>query len=70
MEASGYPSHCHTDQEKNKYIERVQAHEGVTLCPDDTQEVIQSLNFASIISGENLHKPHYYREQKLLPFAL
>ena len=35
MEASGYPSHCDTDQEKDKYIERVQAHEGITLCPDD-----------------------------------
>ena len=35
MEASGYPSHCDTDQEKNKYIERVRVHEGITLCPDD-----------------------------------
>ena len=26
MEASGYPSHCDTDQEKNKYIERVRVH--------------------------------------------
>ena len=23
------------DQEKNKYIERVRVHEGITLCPDD-----------------------------------
>ena len=30
MEASGYPSHCDTDQEKNKYIKRVRAHEGIT----------------------------------------
>ena len=35
MEASGYPSHCDTDQEKNKYIERVRVHEGITLRPDD-----------------------------------
>ena len=35
MEASGYPSQCDTDQEKNKYIERVRVHEGITLCPDD-----------------------------------
>ena len=35
MEASGYPSHCDTDQEKNKYIERVRAREGFTLRPDD-----------------------------------
>ena len=34
MEASGYPSQCDTDQEKNKYIERVRVHEGITLCPD------------------------------------
>ena len=35
MEATGYPSHCDTDQEKNKYIERVRVHEGITLRPDD-----------------------------------
>ena len=35
MEASGYPSHCHTDQEKHKYIERVRAHEVITLRPGD-----------------------------------
>ena len=35
MEASVYSSHCDTDQEKNKYIERVGAHEGITLRPDD-----------------------------------
>ena len=35
MEASGYPSHCDTEQEKNKYIERVRVHEGVTLRPYD-----------------------------------
>ena len=33
IEASGYPSHCDTDQEKNKYIERIRAHEGITLRP-------------------------------------
>ena len=35
MEASGYPSHSDTDQEKNKYIKRVRAHEGITLRPYD-----------------------------------
>ena len=33
MEASGYPSHCDTDLEINKYIERVRAHKGITLRP-------------------------------------
>ena len=33
MEAFGYPSNCDTDQEKNKYIERVRAHEWVILRP-------------------------------------
>ena len=60
MEASGYPSHCDTDQERNKYIERVRAHEGL-LCAQLTfhlmQDVIQWLNFASIISGGNWPKP-------------
>ena len=35
MEASGYPSNFDADQEENKYIERVRAHKGVTLRPDD-----------------------------------
>ena len=34
MEAYGYPSQCDTDQEKNKYIERVRVHEEITLIPD------------------------------------
>ena len=35
MEASEYSPQCDTDQEKNKYIERVRAHKGITSCPDD-----------------------------------
>ena len=35
MEASGNPSHCDTDQEKNKYIKRVRVHEMINLRPDD-----------------------------------
>ena len=34
IEASRYPSNCDTDQ-KNKYIERVRAHKGITLRPYD-----------------------------------
>ena len=53
MEASGYPSQCDTDQEKNKYIERVRVHEGITLCPDDISFNAGRrtvANFASIIN--------------------
>ena len=35
MEASGYPSHCRTDDDKRSYIERVRQQEGITLDPDN-----------------------------------
>ena len=54
MEASGYPSHCDTDQEKNKYVERGRAHKGITLRPDD---ISFNAGRRTVISGENLPKP-------------
>ena len=35
MEASGYPVGCTTPQEKTAFIERVRAHEGISLSYDD-----------------------------------
>ena len=35
MEASGYPSHCKTDDDKRSYIERVRQQDGITLDPDN-----------------------------------
>ena len=37
MEASGYPSYCKTEEEKHKYIKRVEIHEGITLNPLDIE---------------------------------
>ena len=60
MEASGYPSHCDTDQEKTSTLNVYESTKGL-LCVQMTfhsmQDVVQSLNFALIISGENLPKP-------------
>ena len=59
MEASGYPSHYDTDQEKTSTLNVYESTKGL-LCVQMTfhsmQDVVQSLNFASIISGENLPK--------------
>ena len=44
----------------NKYIERLRAHEGITLVHmifHSMQDFVQSLNFASTISRGNLSKP-------------
>ena len=60
MEASGYPSQCDTDQEKkttlNVYESTKELH-CVQMTFHSMQDVVQSLNFASIISEENLPKP-------------
>ena len=78
MEASGYPSQCDTDQEKTSTLNVYESTKEL-LCVQMTfhsmQDVVQSLNFASIISGENLPKPQNYkgvdyRAKKVLPFAL
>ena len=57
MEASGYPSHCDTDQEKTSTLNVYDSTKGL-LCVQfkfhSMQDVVQSLNHASIISGENL----------------
>ena len=59
MEASGYPSHCDTDQEKTSTL-NVYESTKVLLCVQmafhSVQDVAQWLNFASILSGENLPK--------------
>ena len=56
MEASGYPSHCDTDQEKTLNVyESTKGLICVQMTFHSMQE--QSLNFASIISGGNLPKP-------------
>ena len=70
MEASGYPSNCVTDREKNKYIERVQAHEGVTLRPDDISLNAGRCTVAKLCLNNYNYKGVYYREHKVFPFAL
>ena len=60
MEASGYPSQCDTDQEKTSTLNVYESTKellGVQMTFHSMQDVVQSLNFASIISGENLPKP-------------
>ena len=56
MEASGYPSQCDTDQEKTSTLNVYESTKEL-LCVQMTfhsmQDVVQSLNFASIISGGN-----------------
>ena len=37
MVASGYPSYCKTEEEKHKYIKRVEIHEEITLNPLDIE---------------------------------
>ena len=59
VEASGYPSQCDTDQEKN--ILNVYEPTKELLCVQMTfhsmHDVVQSLNVASMISGGNFPKP-------------
>ena len=60
MEASGYHSQCATDQEKIITL-HVYEHTKELLCVQMTfhsmQDVVQSLNFVSIISRGNLPIP-------------
>ena len=61
MGASGYPTQCDTDQDKTSTLNVYKSTKEL-LCVQMTfkpmQDVVQLLNFASIISGENLLKPH------------
>ena len=60
IEASWYPSNCDTDQKKPSTLNVYEPTKGL-LCVHMTfhsmQGVVQSLNFVSIIYGENFPKP-------------
>ena len=70
MAASWYPSQCDAGQEKTSTLNEYEPTKGL-LCVQMTfhsiQDVVQSLNFASIIYN---YKGVYYRAQKVLPFSL